>query len=228
MVMGAPYDYERVQRDAARFEQVTADGKFPVWWEAYLREEGFRTSWRPFVDLYQLVKFEGEKSTEPAIRSGCCSWSSLADPIDLRRAEPSESARPGEVDVVAKPTAAQIRKSITPDALISFIDGKPYRMLKRHLNTHGLTAKSYQERYGLPTNYPMTAPSYSAARSALATKMGLGRKAPAPAASTPVPRPRVKGPVSKSQPGERAGPGARVPKAVRSMRAADVTEGGSD
>ena len=142
----------------------------------------------------------------------------------------SEADQPAsaQADVVAKPTAAQIRKSITPDALISFIDGKSYRMLKRHLTTHGLTAKGYQERYGLPTNYPMTAPTYSAARSALATKMGLGRKAPAPAASAPASRTRVKGPVSKSPPGERAGPGARVPKSVRSTRAVDVSEGGSD
>jgi predicted transcriptional regulator len=142
----------------------------------------------------------------------------------------SEAGRPAiaETEAIAKPTAAQIRKSITPDALISFIDGKPYRMLKRHLTTHGLTAKTYQERYGLPLNYPMTAPSYSAARSALATKMGLGRKAaPVPAASAPVTGKLVAKAVSKSQPGEKAGPGARVPKAVRSTKARDIAEGGS-
>jgi len=135
-----------------------------------------------------------------------------------------ETGRPAaaETEAVAKSTAAQIRKSITPDALISFIDGKPYRMLKRHLTTHGLTAKAYQERYGLPSNYPMTAPSYSAARSALAKKMGLGRKAE-PALATGK---RVAKAASKSQPGEKAGPGARVPKAVRSTRAKDITDGG--
>jgi predicted transcriptional regulator len=140
----------------------------------------------------------------------------------------SEAGRPAiaETEAIAKPTAAQIRKSITPDALISFIDGKPYRMLKRHLTTHGLTAKAYQERYGLPSEYPMTAPSYSAARSALATKMGLGRKA-APAASAPVAGKLVAKAVSRSQPGEKAGPGARVPKAVRSRKAKDIAEGGS-
>jgi predicted transcriptional regulator len=129
-------------------------------------------------------------------------------------------------DTVVRPTAAQIRKSITPDALISFIDKKPYRMLKRHLTTHGLTAKGYQERYGLPSSYPMTAPTYSAARSALATKMGLGRKAaPAPAASPPTSSTQVKAPVSKPRPGEKAGPGARVPKAVRSTKGRDVIDG---
>lgn len=140
-----------------------------------------------------------------------------------------EADQPAAAEAEAvKPTASQIRRSITPDALMSFIDGKPYRMLKRHLTTHGLTAKGYQERYGLPSDYPMTAPTYSAARSALAMKTGLGRKAaPAPPASMPAPGKRVARAVSKTQPGERAGPGASVPKAVRSTKAKDITEGGS-
>jgi predicted transcriptional regulator len=29
------------------------------------------------------------------------------------------------------------------------IDGKPYKTLKRHLSTHGLTPQQYRERYGL-------------------------------------------------------------------------------
>ena len=135
----------------------------------------------------------------------------------------SQPAAP-ENEAVAKPTAAQIRKSITPDALISFIDGKPYKMLQRHLTAHGLTAKAYQERYGLPSNYPLTALSYSAARSALAKKMGLGRKA-TPKPATPAPAPvAAKGSVKaapKSPKAEKAGPGARVPKAVRSTMAID-------
>jgi predicted transcriptional regulator len=86
-----------------------------------------------------------------------------------------------------KLTAAQIRKSITPDALISFIDGKPYKTLKRHLNRHGMTIEEYRARYGLPRDYPSTAPSYSEQRSALARSLGLGnqrRKAAAKAANT--------------------------------------------
>jgi predicted transcriptional regulator len=71
-------------------------------------------------------------------------------------------------------TPAQIRKSITPDALISFIDGKPYKTLRRHLGTHGLTFQEYRERYGLPRDYPATAPSYSAMRAEFARNLGLG------------------------------------------------------
>ena len=74
----------------------------------------------------------------------------------------------------AKATAAQIRKSITPDALISFIDGRPYKTLKRHLTTHGLTVEEYKASFGLPHDYPTTATSYSEARSAMAKALGLG------------------------------------------------------
>lgn len=77
---------------------------------------------------------------------------------------------------VAKPSPAEIRKSISPDALTSFVDGKPYKSLKRHLTAHGLTPDGYRTRYGLPPDYPMASPNYSAARSALAKGIGLGQK----------------------------------------------------
>ena len=77
---------------------------------------------------------------------------------------------------VEKPTPAQIRKSITPDALISFVDGRPYKTLKRHLTGNGMTIEQYRERYGLPRDYPSTAASYSAQRSALAKSLGLGNQ----------------------------------------------------
>ncbi|MGT2482164.1 MucR family transcriptional regulator (plasmid) [Methylobacterium oryzae CBMB20] len=92
-----------------------------------------------------------------------------------------------EAPQVEKLTPAQIRKSVTPDVLISFIDGKPYKTLKRHLSTHGMTIEEYRARFGLPRDYPSTAANYSAQRSALAKSTGLGnqrRKATPKAAST--------------------------------------------
>jgi predicted transcriptional regulator len=76
---------------------------------------------------------------------------------------------------VERPSAPQIRKSIHPDGLVSFIDGKTYKTLKRHLTSHGLDPRTYRERYGLPADYPMVAPNYAAQRSALAKAIGLGR-----------------------------------------------------
>ena len=84
------------------------------------------------------------------------------------------AAAPPEAEI-EKPTAAQIRKSITPDGIVSFLDGKPYKTLKRHLSTHGLDPHSYRQRYGLAADYPMVAPEYAARRSELARAAGLGR-----------------------------------------------------
>lgn len=72
-------------------------------------------------------------------------------------------------------TKAQIRNSITPDHLTSFLDGKQYKSLKRHLNTHGHTPESYRAKFGLPADYPMVAASYAAQRSELAKSLGLGQ-----------------------------------------------------
>lgn len=68
------------------------------------------------------------------------------------------------------------KRSIKNDVIISLIDGRPYKMLRRHLATHGLTPDEYIERYGLRKDYPMTAPSYSARRRDLAKEHGLGHK----------------------------------------------------
>jgi len=82
---------------------------------------------------------------------------------------------PEEVQFV-KLTPAQIRKSIQPDALISFEDNRPYKTLRRHLSVRGLSPETYKAKWGLPKDYPMTAPSYSEARSAMAKALGLGNR----------------------------------------------------
>ncbi len=73
--------------------------------------------------------------------------------------------------------AVSARKSLaSKDHIISMIDGKPYKTLRRHLATHGMTPAEYRERYGLKLDYPMVAENYSESRRAMAKKIGLGRK----------------------------------------------------
>lgn len=73
--------------------------------------------------------------------------------------------------------AVTVRKSLASrDHIISMIDGKPYKTLRRHLSTHGLTPEEYRARYNLKSDYPMVAPSYSEARREMAHKIGLGAK----------------------------------------------------
>ena len=74
--------------------------------------------------------------------------------------------------------AVTVRKSLaSPDHIISLIDGRPYKTLKRHLSGHGLTPDDYRRRYGLKADYPMVAPTYAKRRSDMAKSIGLGRKA---------------------------------------------------
>lgn len=80
-------------------------------------------------------------------------------------------AAPAASDV---PTKKQIDASVRRDGIVSFIDGRSYKTLKRHLTAHGLTPERYRERFGLPDNYPMVAASYAEQRSALAKQFGLG------------------------------------------------------
>lgn len=81
-----------------------------------------------------------------------------------------------------KPTpAVPIKKSVTPDFIICLEDGKKFKSLKRHIGTHyNLSPDAYRAKWGLPSDYPMVAPNYAAARSTLAKAIGLGRKAVAP------------------------------------------------
>jgi predicted transcriptional regulator len=73
--------------------------------------------------------------------------------------------------------AVSVRKSLaSKDHLISLIDGKPYKTLKRHLAGNGLTPEQYRERYNLKADYPMVSESYSQVRRDMAKKIGLGRK----------------------------------------------------
>lgn len=87
-----------------------------------------------------------------------------------------------------------VRKSLaTSEHIISMINGKSYKTLKRHLSTNGMTPDEYRARYGLKADYPMVAPTYAEARRAMAKKIGLGRKPKAATAEpTPTPAPRRK------------------------------------
>src|SRR6202035_4840417 len=85
----------------------------------------------------------------------------------------------GRVETPLEPTkpAVSVKKSMTPDYLVCLEDGKRFKSLKRHLRTqYNMTPEQYRDKWGLPADYPMVAPNYAVARSALAKKMGLGQQ----------------------------------------------------
>ena len=79
---------------------------------------------------------------------------------------------------VAEPPkpAVNARRSVHDDYIICLEDGKKFKSLKRHLRTqYNMTPEQYREKWSLPPDYPMVAPNYAKARSALAKEMGLGQ-----------------------------------------------------
>jgi predicted transcriptional regulator len=85
----------------------------------------------------------------------------------------------GEPTSVPQPElvpAVNPKRSVHADHIVCLEDGKKFKSMKRHLTSHGLTPQQYRAKWGLPADYPMTAPNYSAARSAMAKDIGLGQK----------------------------------------------------
>ena len=94
----------------------------------------------------------------------CLAVTKAAQQENQPQAEPLEPAVP-------------IRRSVQPDYIVCLDDGKKFKSLKRHIRVaFGLTPDEYRQKWKLPYDYPMVAPNYSSARSALAKKIGLGRK----------------------------------------------------
>ena len=81
------------------------------------------------------------------------------------------------VVVEAPEPAVPVKKSVTADYIVCLEDGKRLKMLKRHLQVrYGMSPDEYRTKWGLPADYPMTAPNYAERRSTLAKQIGLGRK----------------------------------------------------
>jgi predicted transcriptional regulator len=71
--------------------------------------------------------------------------------------------------------AVPIEESITHDYLICLNDGQKLRALKRYIyRKYSLSPAQYREKWGLPDDYPMVAPAYSALRSKIAKEHASG------------------------------------------------------
>lgn len=145
---------------------------------------------------------------------------------------PAEETPPAEPEFTP---AVSVRKSLaSPDHILSMIDGKPYKSLKRHLGSHGLTPAEYRARYNLKADYPMVAPGYSAQRREVAQRLGLGRKpkaqeAPAEAAPTssdaaPASQPKPRARRAKAEDNPVPPPSERAPRR-RKAKSAEAPEG---
>ena len=96
---------------------------------------------------------------------------------EVHRALSSTHSGTSEPEPEPLKPAVNPKRSVFPDYIVCLEDGKKFKSLKRHLRTHyDLSPEEYREKWSLPADYPMVAPTYAAARSALAKKMGLGQQ----------------------------------------------------
>src|SRR5215831_7945658 len=117
--------------------------------------------------------------------------------------------------------AASVRQSVRHDYVVCLDCGYRGKTLRRHIATrHGLSRNDYLKRWGLKSDHPLTAPSYTKRRSMLAKELGLGRKAAAavvPAATSPARVSADADPKSAPKPARR--------RSTRSASKSDAAEG---
>jgi predicted transcriptional regulator len=96
---------------------------------------------------------------------------------DIHSALNEITSTSGQASGEPQKPAVNPKRSVHPDYIVCLEDGLKFKSLKRHIRTkYDLTPDAYRRKWGLPADYPMVAPNYAKARSALAKKMGLGRK----------------------------------------------------
>jgi predicted transcriptional regulator len=145
--------------------------------------------WRKIVDKEQVSKLELTVSIVSAyVAKNSVPMTKLADLVASVHDSLGKLDGSPEPEEVALVPAVPVKKSITPEFIISLEDGRKFKSLKRHLSSqYGMTPEQYRAKWNLPADYPMVAPNYAATRSALAKTMGLGRKGEAEAAAPPPP-----------------------------------------
>ena len=75
--------------------------------------------------------------------------------------------------------AVPVRQSIKRDHLVCLVCGKPFKSLRRHLQSaHGLTPAAYRQMFELAPDYPMVAAASTEQRAAIARRTGLGQRRP--------------------------------------------------
>ena len=121
------------------------------------------------------VAWLGNSNTRASSDEVCAFLKAMHDALRLVDG-PAEPASGEQRSVNYTPATTARRSLASAEHIISMIDGKPYKTLRRHLSGHGLTPEQYRERYKLKPDYPMVAQSYSEVRRAMAKKIGLGQK----------------------------------------------------
>lgn len=98
-------------------------------------------------------------------------------PTFIRSVMSALDQTPSEAEPARQPPAVPVKESVRDDVIFCLECGLSQKTLKRHIRVaHELSPEDYREKWNLPGDYPLVAPSYSKARSTMAKKIGLGQK----------------------------------------------------
>src|SRR5215472_4883004 len=140
-----------------------------------------------FVNTEQVPPHLMTKIVQSYVRHHRLGPNQLSDLITAVHRAIGQLGQPPEPDEVLTPAVA-VRRSVGRDYVICLDCGHRAKTLRRHVATrHGLSGDEYRQRWGLRSNYPLTAPAYSERRSAMAKARGFGRKSVSDVAAAPMP-----------------------------------------
>jgi predicted transcriptional regulator len=80
-----------------------------------------------------------------------------------------QSVMSGTLKICEK-AAIDPKETVFDDYIICLEDGEKVRMLRSYLRRFNLTPDTYRQRWGLPKDYPMVAPSFSRRRAEISKK----------------------------------------------------------
>ena len=99
------------------------------------------------------------------------------DPVVPSEEKPSLPSPPDEAESPVFVPFVPIEQAVTEESVICLICGKAGQSMRGHLTkTHGVDIPTYLARYGLPKDFPLVAPAFSAVRRQLAIAAGAGEK----------------------------------------------------
>ena len=94
--------------------------------------------------------------------------------LALKELHGTKSTSPGGSKTGATLQVGDASKSIQKNKVVCLECGKGFKMLSgKHLASHGLDAKSYRAKYGLPTRQPLCCKALSAKRSDAGKERGI-------------------------------------------------------
>jgi predicted transcriptional regulator len=99
--------------------------------------------------------------------------------VTFQRLKEMKENEEGKVEKVPSQVTPEVDpfKSVQRNKVICLECGQEFRQLTNaHLKSHGLTAKEYRKKWGLPARYPLVAKALVAKRRKLAKERGLGER----------------------------------------------------